>query len=523
MAHDYVQIPPDSTGKKIRHTKRIDLEVNTVLIDLATIDIPSPVVGLTSGATGHFLGYTVKLGLTYIYVAPTTGTFQSTEIITINGTNSATISTLVEQNTSNVVLTDSNTALNTLAIDDAGAAYIRYAEGNLGFDAFGLAQFSQKTQVESHFFTYGDTPNSFYDDAVIGASVTSSIQDSSIVLSTGITSGSRITRTTHQYYPYNPGEGNEVLLSYRCGDNGKENVVRRWGLFDDEDGIFFELNETTFRVGIRSSTSGTPVDILIDQDDFNGDQLDTANINKFVLDVSKYNIFWMDYQWLGTGIIRFGAIAPDGTRITIHTVQNPNSLTVPYIRRGTLPLRLEQFNIGLAASTSESRMVCASILRQNHLAGFAGEVYSYSSNLTNVSSSVYVPIISSKPLITHKGQTNRITFIPTDLEVSVVGDPIYLNVLLNPGLTGATYSGSAADTSGFLIDTDATATISGTIQNSLLFGVGVTHREFEENLINTLKLSADGVSQPIFSIQAKTVTPGGNSQVALIVRWKEAV
>lgn len=523
MGHEYIQIPPDSTGRKIRHTRRIDMEVSSVLVDLTLIDPGAPVVGLTSSATGVYVGYTVEYGETYIYVKPSTGTFQAAEIITINGTNSATIDSLSEQNTSNIIVSDPNTPHHQLSVDTDGAAYVRYAEGNLGFDAFGHAQFSQTVKVDEHIFTYGDHPEQFYDEIVTSGAVTSSVSDSSIIFSTTTTSGSRITRTSHQYYSYNPGEGNELLMSYRSGDNGKANVVRRWGMFDDEDGMFFELNGTTFGVGIRSSATGTPTDNVVTVDDFNGDPLNNTNVSNYIIDYSKYNIYWLDYQWLGVGKVRFGTFAPDGTRITMHTFQHPNSLTVPYMRRGTLPLRVEQFNTGLAGSTSESRLVCAAILRQNAVADFPGHYYKYVSNLTAVSSSVFTPIISTKPKVTINGEKNRVTLIPTDFEVTVIGDPIQLDVLSNPTLSGDNYNVSASDESAFLIDVSASGSTGGTSQESLFFGSGVTHRELVEDLNYTLKLSADGATQPTFSVHAKTITPGGNSLVQVLVRWKEAV
>ena len=523
MAHEYIQIPPDSTGKKIRHLRRIDIEVSSILIDLNTADIGDAVVGLTSSATGTFVGYAVEFGITFIYIKPLTGTFQVSEQISIAGTTAATIDSVQTLNTATVTIVDPNTPHNVMSVDEDGAAYIRYAEGNLGFDAFGHAQFSQTSKVDDFIFTYGDHPDRFYDETVTGGALTASLSDSSIVFSTTTTSGSRVTRTSHQYFPYNPGEGNEILMSYRTGDTGKANVVRRWGLYDDEDGLFFELNGTQFAVGVRSSATGTVVDTMVSSSDFNGDPLDQANISHYLIDYSKYNIYWIDYQWLGVGKVRFGTFAPDGTRITMHTVQHPNTLTVPYMRRGTLPLRIEQFNTGLAASTSESRLVCSSISRQSVSADFPGHYYNYVSNNTSISSSVFTPIISAKPAVLQNGEINRITFIPTDFEISVIGDPIQVNVVENPSLSGANYNVSASNESAFLIDVSATGSAAGTKRESILVGSGVTHREIVEDLNNTLKLSADGVSQPIFSIQAKTITPGGNSLVQILVRWKEAV
>jgi hypothetical protein len=39
-----------------------------------------------------------------------------------------------------------------------------------------------------------------------------------------------------------------MSTSLSCGDSGKDGVVRRWGLFDEEDGVYFELDGLTFSV-----------------------------------------------------------------------------------------------------------------------------------------------------------------------------------------------------------------------------------------------------------------------------------
>jgi hypothetical protein len=41
-----------------------------------------------------------------------------------------------------------------------------------------------------------------------------------------------------------------MSTSLSCGDSGKDGVVRR-GLFDEEDGVYFELDGLTFCVNIE--------------------------------------------------------------------------------------------------------------------------------------------------------------------------------------------------------------------------------------------------------------------------------
>jgi len=522
MASEFVRIPPDSTGKRIRHIDRYDVEINTILIDLSTIEVGTQIIGNTSGITGTYTGTNTKYGEVFIHVTDTTGEFTVGEVLSdVSNGNIGTVVSLLNIYTPSIVMSDGNNPYNTQKIDDKGSSYVRYSEGDLGFDAFGHAQFSQASKVFDWMFTYGDNAEDFYDETIAGGAITGSVVDSSLVLSTPITSGSRITRTSHQYFPYNPGEGNEMLISYRSGDTGTANVVRRWGLFDDEDGLFFELSGSIMSVNVRNSSTGTVIDNTVIQDNWNGDKLENNTIDSYLLDVSKYNIYWIDYQWLGAGKVRFGTFAPDGTHITVHTFKHSNTIINPYMRRGTLPVRLEQFNLDTAATGTDSRMVCCSLLRQSQTADFPGHHFSHTSPTVAVSGS-YTPIISAKPKTVHSGETNRITLIPTNFEVYVDGDPIELDVVVNPGLIGANYTVSASNDSAFLVDESATSYVGGTRKDALIFGAGVSQREISETLENTLKLSADGVSQPIFTLAAKSIKSGGNANVTILFRWKES-
>jgi len=167
-------------------------------------------------------------------------------------------------------------------------------------------------------------------------------------------------------------------------------------------------------------------------------------------------------------------------------------------------------------------LVCATISRQSQIVEFPGDYYTINTNLTAINGTTFTPIFSAKPEILHNGITNRTTIIPTDFEVYVDGDPIRLDIIINGGLTGATYSYSASLNSSTAIDLNATAVAGGTLYNSLYFGTGVTLRELVETLDNTIQLSADGVSQPIFTIAAKCLKPAGIANVSVLVRWKES-
>jgi hypothetical protein len=524
MGFDTIQIPPDSTGKHIRHTRRLDLEITNILIDLNLLDRGDTLTGLSSGATGTFIDHRTELNETYLYLTNVVGIFTEAELISngIHGTI-GTVDIHETVFTPNVVITDPDSPYNRMKVDKAGSAYTRFSEGDLGFDAFGHAQFSQQSQMESHTFMYGVDTTKYWDQEVNGGTVTQVVEQSCMLLSVNDQSGSFASRTTHQYYPYQPGVGNEMLMSLRTGDVGKEGLTRRWGLFDDLDGVIFEVDGLNRYVVLRSTFNGVTTEERISDDEFNGDPLDDINTSEFVEDLTKYNLFWIDYQWLGVGKVRVGSFAPNGKRVTIHTFQNPNKKTLPWAKRGTLPIRLEQFNTAGTSGTSEMRMVCATMARQNQQITYVGDTFSVHSNtITLATGSIEVPLLSARANLLQNGEINRITMIPTDLEVFVEGDTVEMHMWEGLNLTGSTWNKVTDPASAFTFDRDATSYTGGRVRDRLYIPAGVRTIALEEDLTRAVKLHADGITQPNFSLSAKCLLPTGTATIVALIRWKEA-
>jgi len=523
MGFDIINIPPDSTGKAIRHTRRLDLEIINTLIDLNLLDRGDVVTGETSAATGIYVAHVTELDETYLYLTDITGTFLAGEIITnIDHGDIATVDIQQVIYTPNTIISDPDSPYNRLKIDKKGSAFVRYNEGDLGFDAFGHAQFSQQSQMESHTFMYGADASKYWDQIAISGSITHDTAQSCVLLSVNNQSGSLASRTTHQYYPYQPGVGNEILMSLRTGDVGKTGLTRRWGLYDNLDGIFFETQGVKRYVVTRSTFNGVTYEERIDSDNFNGDSLDNINTSEYVEDVTKYNLFWIDYQWLGVGRIRMGTFAPNGKRVTVHTFENPNTKTLPWAKRGTLPIRLEQFNTADTSGTSEMRMVCATVSRQASEITYVGEEFSVHSNVIPISGSIEVPLLSARANLLQNGEINRTTMIPSSIEFWVDGSPLEVHLWQGLTLPDATWLKVTDPTSAFTFDRDATVYSGGRVRDRLYAPHGITTRYLEEDLTRTVKLHADGVTQVPFTISAKCLSPTGNATVVVLIRWKEA-
>ena len=83
------------------------------------------------------------------------------------------------------------------------------------------------------------------------------------------------------------------------------------------------------------------VDNRIAQSAFNIDRLDGTGPSGYTIDLTKMQMFYVDYSWYGAGFVRFGVRGPDGNVIYCHKLINNNVNYLAYMRSGNLPGRYE--------------------------------------------------------------------------------------------------------------------------------------------------------------------------------------
>jgi hypothetical protein len=95
--------------------------------------------------------------------------------------------------------------------------------------------------------------------------------------------------------------------------------------------------------GITASTVviSKTVDTRINQAQFNIDRLDGTGPSGYKIDLTKMQMFYIDYSWYGAGFIRFGVRGADGNVFYCHKMINNNINYLAYMRSGNLPGRYE--------------------------------------------------------------------------------------------------------------------------------------------------------------------------------------
>ncbi len=229
-------------------------------------------------------------------------------------------------------------------------------------DAFGRLRVSEPFTIFDSKQT-NDKALLFWDDAEKSGGGTGSSYNSnqaSTTISVGAEVGVR-TRQTKMRFNYQPGKSQLVVMTGILG-TGATGITQRIGIGDDDNGLFFECIEETFQVNRRTKTSGSVVNNRTTQTNFNIDKLNGLGASRINIDLSKTQIFWIDFEWLSVGRIRFGFVV-DGKLSYFHEMNHANDLTLAYMSTPNLPLRYEIENDGNGAA-AELVHICSTVMSE---------------------------------------------------------------------------------------------------------------------------------------------------------------
>lgn len=329
--------------------------------------------------------------------------------------------------------------------------------GGTNVDAFGRLRTSGPYTLFDSQNRY--VKNDLFDETTAtGGTVTYDANASTVLLNVTTSSGSSVVRQTYRSFSYQPGKGLLSLNTFVM-DAAKANVRTRVGYFNEQNGVFLERDGTTVNIVRRTYTSGAAVDTVVPQSSWNGDKLDGTGDSGYTLDLTKAQILWEDFEWLGVGSVRVGFVI-DGGYIVCHTFQNANNLNAVYMTTAMLPVRYEITNTGTAASASTLKQICSTVISEG---GYEKKVALNVARMTTANGSIsttFVPLVS---LRLASGRTGAIV-IPDGYSVlpSASSATTFEIVLVkNPTLTGASWV--ASDSSNVQQDLSATSFTGGTI------------------------------------------------------------
>jgi hypothetical protein len=401
-------------------------------------------------------------------------------------------------------------------------------------DAFGRMRVSEEFTLGDYKHTYGIDPN-FRDTLSNGGTVTHIANQAAARLATTSNSSSRAIHQTKMYHNYMPGKS-QFIKSTVNFYSATANVTKRTGYYDDLNGIYFEQNgDGELAFVIRSDTSGTPSDSRREiQSNWNKDKCDGTGPSGFNLDITKTQIFFTDFQWLGVGRVRCGFVH-DGEIVVAHEFYHSNNLPTVYMSNPNLPIRCEILNTG-ATTGAYFDQICSAVASEG---GYVESGIDFSIDTGQTGQSVTVangmyPIVAIRLKSTFRGYPNRVVVRSGNINVYAESHPAYWALYKLDGLTNITLSAptwtSADSDSGIEYSLLATGFTGGdrvdggivgtTSPGGSAKGTGTAPPNQPSNAKkNFIAQNQNSTDSEIYVVAAKAI--GGTASLWVDFQWRE--
>ena len=318
-------------------------------------------------------------------------------------------------------------------VDITGSANVRFAEGLPQLDAWGKLRTSGATPLGEYVFGQeAILTDNFSTVELEGGYVTYDSDRNSVKIgidnTVGTVADAFAGNTTNTYHRYIPGSSHLYAGTALLNDPNATGSVRRWGMFDANNGFFFLVgtggftatDATGFGVCIRSSIPSAPQkDTIIPRSDWNGDKLDGTGDSQEAIDLTQVNIWWIDVQWHGAGRVRFGTYV-DGQRVVCHQYYQGNNYAQAMSQTASLPVCYSNKSTASTASNLFIETWSAAIWTENNVdLNLFGAPSTYASTHFPVTADVtdpwqYLFSLSPEELLPN-GEVNHSLYIPTSI------------------------------------------------------------------------------------------------------------
>jgi len=326
--------------------------------------------------------------------------------------------------------------------------------GTTSNDAFGRLRVSNPYTLFESSHRYVDN-GEWVESTAAGGSSAFNADAGLLDMTVTTASGSQVLRETKKVFNYQPGKSLLAILSFNF-EEAKNNLRQRIGYFGAENGLYLELNSTNEPSFVqRSSVTGSLVNTEVSKTEWNIDTLDGNGPSGITLDLSKVQIVWFDFEWLGSGTVRCGFVI-DGVFIHCHSFQHANVTSGTYMTTACLPVRVELTNTDTTASSSTLKQICMTVISEGgyEIRGNAAEAklpIGSPRDLT-VASTVY-------PLISLRLKSTRLDGIAILDSLNVLGITNNANYCWEIVQGGTTSGGTwVTNSSSSLVEYNITAT-----------------------------------------------------------------
>ena len=318
--------------------------------------------------------------------------------------------------------------------------YIAEGDGNVNLygtalDAFGRIRMSDP-------FTLFDSQNRYakdsqFDEALTGSGTATHVANEGVVdMDVTTASGDKVIRQSKRRFPYQPGKSLLAMATFVMGA-AQTNLRQRVGYFDTDNGVFLQLDDDELSFVLRSYVTGSVSDTRkVAKSSWNVDKFDGTGPSKLTLDITKAQIVFFDFEWLGVGSVRCGFVI-NGKLYLAHVFHNANSVSTTYMTTAILPVRYEIEAKAAISSAAKLKQICSTVISEGGYQQKTALSWARMTTDTALSTS-FEPLVSIRLNASRLGAVvipARFTLLPqtspADFEFALIK---------NTTLTGASYT-----------------------------------------------------------------------------------
>ena len=366
-------------------------------------------------------------------------------------------------------------------------------------------------------FQYGLETDIWETDITGTASAVHNPDASNVTMSVGSTAGDKVIRQTRQVMRYIPGRQSTCSFAIRL-ETPVAGVRRRLGIFDENNGAYFEDDGGTYAVVLRSKATGSVVETRVTRDNWNGDKLDGTGPSQITASPTAIQMINIEYEWYGAGQVVLSYTIGGETHV-IHKFNTANYINNVWCSTPFLPIRVEIENVTGAAGTHYIYQGSNSLTQEGDPEKL-GTLVSYANPIdgtTMPASNTFYPVLSLRL----KSADLAGIVLPRSLQVATNDNTnVFWRLVENPTLTGGTWIDHPNPDAISQVNTTATASTGGVvILSGFTVGGGASLIELDDKAALQIGRSSLGTVSDIYTLEC--ASPNTNKKALAVLNWLE--
>ena len=344
-----------------------------------------------------------------------------------------------------------------------------------------------------------------------------------VKLEVGSTAGDQIIRQTKRVQRYLPGRQNEFGTTLIFG-TPTTGIRRRAGMFDENDGFFFEdSGDGTYTCVLRRNTAAGVNEGRFVRADWNVDKLDGTGPSGITADPENIQHMSMEYEWYGAGMIEWNFVI-DNNKFPVHRIFHANREPDTWSSKAALPIRYELTNVAGTAGTHTFYQGAHSLSAEG-TTSLLGRQVSISTAVTGktlTTANIFYPLVA----IRLKSNALDSVVVPDEYAGATLDNTsIFVRAIEGATITGGTWVSMGAD-SPVEYNITATGYTGGSVLSTQFISAGNmgTINEFSERSLTQIVRSTTttlGDTSSTFLIAAATT--GANKDGFGSLGWIEVL